>query len=139
MTVRTDSHGHGHGHPAGDAPEVLPGPSPVASVVLDIGEGVGAAVVRTPASLAGAEIEIRPAGEPWCGVHTAVRERQVPPGSQFAAVFGSLPEGRYELRVRGSEDERPVMGLDVAGASVADVGWPAAGECRVGAHAAPAH
>ncbi|HMD44949.1 MAG TPA: hypothetical protein VKG43_02235 [Acidimicrobiales bacterium] len=115
---------HRHDHPTPHGGEAATGPSQEASVLVDVGEGVGAAVVRTPAALAGAEIEIRPVGGSWAGVHTAVRERRVPAGTQFAAVFGSLPEGRYELRVKGRPGERPPLVIDVAGASVLDVAWP---------------
>ena len=98
--------------------EVLPDPSPVAAVVLDIGDGFGAVVIDTPPWLEGHEIEIRKVGAEWRGVHTAVRARLIPTGTQYAAVFGSLAEGRYDLRVRGDLDESPVLSLDVTGASV---------------------
>jgi hypothetical protein len=96
----------------------------VATVVLDIGEGFGALVIHTPASLGGREIEIRRRGTQWLGVHTAVRERLVPSGAQFAAVFGSLPEGHYDLRVRGCNHEHPALSVDVTGAAVAEAAWP---------------
>jgi len=41
----------------------------------------------------------------------------------FAAVFGSLPAGRYLLRVRGSGSE-PDMGLTVDGGTVIEARWP---------------
>ncbi len=116
-------HHHGDG-PGEHTHEVLPGPSPVASVVLDIGEGVGALIVRTTPDLDGQEIEIRRCGDPWRGVHTAVRRRVLPAGHQFAAVYGSLPAGRHELRRKGSADERPVLTVDVAEAAVAGAVWP---------------
>jgi hypothetical protein len=96
----------------------------VAAVVLDIGPGFGALLIRTPASLEGHEIEIRPAGREWRGVHTAVRARLLPAGTEFAALFGSLPEGGYELRVRGGESERPALSAAVSAASVTDASWP---------------
>jgi hypothetical protein len=104
--------------------EVLPDPSPVAAVVLDIGDGFGAVVIDTPPSLEGREIEIRKVGTEWRGVHTAVRARLIPTGTQFAAVFGSLAEGGYDLRVRGGLDECPVLSIDVTGASVTYSTWP---------------
>jgi hypothetical protein len=118
------SPGHSHGHRAGATAEVLPDPSPVAAVVLDIGDGVGAVVIDTPPSLEGREIEIRKVGTEWRGVHTAVRARLIPTGTQFAAVFGSLAEGRYDLRVRGDLDECPVLSIEVTGASVTYSLWP---------------
>ena len=58
-------------HVTADTSEVLTSPDIDAiavidgSVLLDIGGEVGAAAVHVPASLAGAELEIRPVGEPW--------------------------------------------------------------------------
>jgi hypothetical protein len=118
-------HGHAHPHPPGAA-EVLPDPSRVATVTLDIGEGFGALVIHTPAGLSGQEIEIRPDGTEWRGQHTAVRPRILPSGTQFAGVFGSLAEGRYDLRLRGEVGERPTLSLIVDGGSVTDALWPVA-------------
>lgn len=117
------SHSHSHGA-AGAAAELLPDSSPVAAVVLDIGDGFGAVVIDTPPWLEGHEIEIRKVGTEWRGVHTAVRARLIPTGTQYAAVFGSLAEGRYDLRVRGDLDESPVLSLDVTSASVTYSLWP---------------
>jgi hypothetical protein len=131
MTTLTHSHSHSHSDShshsnsvAGATVEVLPDPSPVAAVVLDIGDGFGAVVIDTPPSLEGREIEIRKVGTEWRGVHTAVRARLIPTGTQFAAVFGSLAEGRYDLRVRGALDECPVLSIDVTSASVTYSRWP---------------
>jgi hypothetical protein len=115
--------GHTHSHQAA-ATEVLPDASPVATVVLDIGDGFGALVIHTPPALDGHEIEIRPLGTDWLGAHTAVRQRLIPSGTQFAAVFGSLPEGHYDLRVRGDAEERPTLSLEVTSATVTDTSWP---------------
>ncbi len=93
-------------------------------MVLDIGAGVGALVIHTPPSLDGCEIELRPEGTEWRGVHTAVRPRLIPSDTQFAAVFGSLSEGCYDLRLRGNEHEDPALSLNVAGALVTDARWP---------------
>ncbi len=95
----------------------LAGTSEVGSVVLDIGGDLGAAIVHTPANLAGLEIEIRQEGTPWDGIHVAVRARSVPGGEVYAALFPGLRQGRYEVRVRG-DDEGPVSGVDVVGARV---------------------
>jgi hypothetical protein len=125
--TQSDSHipgpSHSHGA-AGATVELLPDPSPVAAVVLDIGDGFGAVVIDTPPAMEGSEIEIRKAGTEWRGVHTAVRARLIPTGNQCAAVFGSLAEGRYDLRVRGGLDECPVLSLDVTSASVTYSSWP---------------
>jgi len=112
------THQHTHG-----AVEQPPGPSEGA-VFIDVGDGVGAAVIYTESDLDGAELEIRPAAEEWRGHHTAVRERRFAGTVQFAAVFGSLAEGDWELRVRGSSDVQPALAVRVAGASVAEARWP---------------
>jgi hypothetical protein len=76
------------------------GPSTGACVLLDIGEDNGALVVYGSDLLAGEEIEIRSHGGAWSGVHTAVRARHVGGRVLHAGVFGSLPAGRYDLRIR---------------------------------------
>ena len=85
--------------------------------MLDIGGHVGAAIVYTPASLAGDEIEIRAAGDPWDGTHVAVRPRSIPSGLVHAAVFESLVQGTYEVRVR-AQDAGPRCRFAVAGGRV---------------------
>ncbi len=88
-------HGHTHVHDEGREP-VLP-PSRQGTVVLDIGDGVGALVVHAPQSMCGVEIEIANRGEGVQLVHTEVRERVLPEGSVYAGVFVSLDEGEYTL------------------------------------------
>ncbi len=89
-------------------------------MVLDIGGDVGAAVVRAPASLAGAEIEIRRVGEPWEGRHVSVRARHLPSGVVHAAVFEALDRGDYEVRVRGAAAGNPACTFEVLGGRVTD-------------------
>lgn len=97
--------------------EALPPPSGPGSVVLDIGGQVGAAVVMTTAALAGAEIEIRRAGAAWAGDHVAVLERRLAAGPVWAAVFPSLTEGTWEVRVRHRRTGL-IAAFDVAGGRV---------------------
>jgi hypothetical protein len=99
--------------------EHLIGTSEEGSVVLDIGGDFGAAIVRTPATLAGMEIEIRREGAPWDGTHVAVRARNVPGGEVYAALFPALEQGSYEVRVRG-DDNGVVATIDVEGARVSE-------------------
>jgi len=68
----------------------LSGPSQEGSVVVDIGGDIGAAIVSTPATLVGSEIEIRRCGAAWDGTHVAVRERHVSGGVLHAAFFSGL-------------------------------------------------
>ena len=107
----------GHHHVV-EAPH---GPSNPGSVLADIGGDVGAAVLYVPATLAGLEIEIRSRGADWNGTHTAVRERHVSGTTIWAAFFGSLMAGRYELRVRG--DSTRSKTFDVHGGEVTEVRW----------------
>jgi hypothetical protein len=97
----------------------LNGPSERGSVVVDIGGDVGAAIVTTPASLVGSEIEIRRCGAAWDGTHVAVRERHVTGGLTYAALFSGLGQGRYEVRLRGDVDG-PATDLDVEGGRVSE-------------------
>jgi hypothetical protein len=111
------------------AHEATPGPSDAGCVVLDIGPGAGAAIVLTPPSLCGEEIEIRRAGDAWTGTHVAVRARRGGADTRYAAIFGSLPQGPYECRVRVRErraraEAGPVLALRVDDAGVAVAHWP---------------
>jgi hypothetical protein len=92
-------------------------------VVLDIGGEVGAAAVYVPASLAGFEIEIRRTGESWAGRHVAVRDRLLPGRVVWAALFPSLVEGSYEIRVRGADPDGPTDRFEVVGGRVTSRHW----------------
>jgi len=119
-------HPHVHPHPhAHAAVKEVNGPS-LGPVVLDLGGTVGALIVRTPAGLEGAEIEIRPASAAWLGTHVAVRARPSNPPA-FAAVFGGLPEGAYELRLRPPRPGGAVERVEVIGGAVTEIAWPALG------------
>jgi hypothetical protein len=101
----------------------LTGPSEMGSVVVDLGGDVGAAIVSTPASLVGSEIEIRRCDAAWDGTHVAVRERHVSGGVVHAALFSGLDHGTYEVRVRGDADS-PVATLTVEGGQVSATRLP---------------
>jgi hypothetical protein len=115
---------HEHGEPEGQL-----APSGEASVVLDVGGTQGAAVIFTTDQMLGSEIEIRTAGSPWEGGHTAVRQRDLRDSIAFAGVFGSLPAGHYQMRVKGGETDRRALGsvvdLTVRGGEVTQMEWPA--------------
>ena len=57
-----------------------------ASVLLDIGGEVGAAVVAVPIALLGAEVEARPVGAGRPPVHAGVVARPLPGGGRVPAV-----------------------------------------------------
>jgi hypothetical protein len=105
------------------AVEILPEASRVGTVVLDIGGEVGAAAIYVPASLAGLEIEIRGVDEPWRGTHVAVRERLLTDRTVWAALFPSLTQGDYEIRVREWGAESPTATVAVVGGRVTAQHW----------------
>lgn len=90
------------------------------SVVLDLGGAVGAAALRAPAEWDGREVEL--AGPGGARTHSIVRERRVPGGPVFAAVYPGLAAGRYRVLPDGPA-------FDVEGGRVieADVSAPAEG------------
>ena len=101
--------------------DTVSGPSGAGSVLADIGGDVGAAILHVPPSFAGREIEIRAAGTAWDGTHTGVRERHVQGSVFWAAFFGSLRAGRYELRLRG--DGSRTVAIEVVGGRVTEARW----------------
>jgi hypothetical protein len=87
-------------------------------VLLDLGSGVGALVLRTGADLHGVEIEISPAGRDEERSHKQVHERPVAGRRLYGAVFDSLLAGEYTLWL----DDRPLRRhVAVAGAAVTDI------------------
>jgi hypothetical protein len=88
--------------------------------VLELGAGIGAAVIYATAALEGAEIEIKSRRGHWDGTHTAVRRRLGGRGSQpqFAALFYGLPAGTYDLRL-----ESDVRSIEVSGGRVTEETW----------------
>jgi hypothetical protein len=109
-------------------PEALPGPSGQGTVVLDVGGTRGALILFTTEVLEGEEIEIRPSGGPWDGTHTAVRRRDLRDAVAFAGVFGSLPAGEYQVRIKDPAQEqfgsRTTVDVTVAGGEVTERFWP---------------
>ena len=89
-------------------------------VVLDIGEGVGALVIRATAELCGMEIEVSPRGDDGHRQHVEVHERRTGYGETFAAVFPALPAGTYSIW-RGP-DER-FGDIAIRDGSVEEVDW----------------
>ena len=76
--------------------EPAAGPSGPGTVVMELGAGVGALILYTPADLDGEEIEIsRDGGAPR--THSRVRPRHLPGQTRYAAVYPGLPAGRYTV------------------------------------------
>lgn len=93
-------------------------------VLLDIGDGVGAVVVRMPASMEGLEIEIvhRDYDRRATALgHVAVVARPTATAAQHAVVFPDLAAGSYELR-----EPSGAVGLtvEVTGGAVTEASWP---------------
>lgn len=91
--------------------------------MLEIGGAFGAAVVRTSHELDGSEIEIRRLPSDWDGAHVAVRARPSGTAPVYAAVFGHLEEGSYELRRRPAPRDAYVHRLEVIGGQVVETTW----------------
>jgi hypothetical protein len=92
-------------------------------VVLDIGDGIGAAIVTAPMSLVGREVEIRSADAAWDGRHVAFHVRQTIDRRLNAAVFPQLAEGEWQIRLC-HDAASPVVPLRVLGGCVTTVPYP---------------
>ena len=95
--------------------------APASSVVLDIGDDVGALIILTSDELDGREVEISPRDVDWLKTHAVVRPRRIGSQRVAAAVFPELPQGEYTLW-RNGQDGQPVV---VRGGVVAEVDWRA--------------
>ena len=91
-----------------------------AGVVLDIGEGVGALVIRTTEDVRGLEIEVSPRGDDNARQHVEVHERRAGDKAVFAAVFPDLSAGEYTIWRGPDERWREVV---IHGGRVEEVDW----------------
>ena len=91
--------------------EPAAGPSGPGTVVMELGAGIGALILYTPAGLDGEEIEISRDGSRR--THSRVRPRHVPGQTRYAAVYPGLPAGRYTVW-RGHTPVAAVTGLSRA-------------------------
>lgn len=98
-------------------------PSRAGSVVLDLGEDIGALILDAPAELNGREIEIScvSGGTGARHTHSLVRERVTHAGICYAAVYISLPAGDY---VVWRDDDTPAGRVSVYGGQIAHFRWP---------------
>ena len=96
-------------------------PSGQGTVVLNIGAGIGALVIHTPAGLHGHEIEVSPVGDASARTHAAVRARYVRDGVLFSVVIDNLPEGRF---VVWRDPVTALAEVDVRGGAVTEYEWP---------------
>ena len=99
--------------------ETAPPTAGPGTVVLDIGGGIGAAVVWTEPANEGRELEIRRVGTRWSGRHVAFHHRRTAEGPVVAAVFPQLPAGDWEVRL--VDMGGAVLPLSVRGGAVTTV------------------
>ena len=98
--------------------EPIAGPSGSGTVVMELGAGVGALILYTPAGLDGEEIEISRDGAPR--THSRVRPRHMPGQTRYAAVYPGLQAGRYTVW----QGPTPVAAVTVTGGQVSSCRWP---------------
>jgi hypothetical protein len=90
------------------------------TVVLELGPGIGALVLVTSPALDGAEIDISMGGSDPYRTHSIVRRRHVAGGTQYAAVYPSLPAGSYTIwRAPGD----PLTTAIITGGTVTITDW----------------
>jgi hypothetical protein len=96
-------------------------PSGQGTVVLNIGAGIGALVIHTPARLHGHEIEVSPVEDGARRTHAAVRARYVRDGVMYSVVIDSLPAGRYTV---WQDSVSAMAEVDVSSGAVTEYQWP---------------
>ena len=96
-------------------------PSGQGTVVLNVGDGIGAVIIHTPGRLHGHEIEVSPVGDATTRTHAAVRARYVRDGVLFSVVIDDLAEGRY---VVWRDPVTPLAEVDVRSGAVTEYEWP---------------
>ena len=100
--------------------EQVLGTSGPGSVILELGEGIGALILETPPGLNGHEIEISPSAG-GARTHSLVRERQTATSTRYAAVYPVLPEGDYVI---WREDGVPAGQVAIRGGQASRFRWP---------------
>ena len=108
--------------------ESAAGPSGPGTVVLELGPGIGALVLFTPAELDGREIEISrsdaaAAAAPGARrTHSQVRPRHMVSVTKYAAVYPDLAAGSYTI---WADSARPAGQVVIAGGRITNWNWPA--------------
>jgi hypothetical protein len=96
------------------------GPTGPGSVILELGEHVGALILEVPPGLAGQEIEISPTSG-GKRTHSMVRERRTAAGTSYAAVYPNLPVASYVI---WRDETTPVATVNVSPARPTTYRWP---------------
>jgi hypothetical protein len=103
--------------------ESAAGPSGPGTVILELGPGVGALIVHTPAELDGREIEIsRDDDQGARRTHSQVRPRHMTTGTRYAAVYPDLAAGPYTI---WADEQNPAGRIVITGGQVTNSSWPA--------------
>jgi hypothetical protein len=102
--------------------ESAAGPSGPGTVVLELGPGVGALILHTPAELDGREIEISRDERGARRTHSQVRPRHMTTGTRYAAVYPDLAAGPYTI---WAGEQNPAGRVVITGGRVTNWSWPA--------------
>jgi hypothetical protein len=113
MTGPTSTSGHGH-----EVHNAAAGQGPV---LVDVDEDHGALVLLASGQL-GAEIELSREDVVGSRTHVAVLARPLGRHRVHAAVYPSLPAGRW--LVHDPDDDSVVLAVDVPGGVVTHASWP---------------
>ena len=109
------------------------GPTGAGTVLLELGAGVGALILRVPPELNGREVEISRAGSAAPRTHAQVRERPGGRGRCYSALYPGLAAGTYSV---WRDEVTVATTVTVTGGQVASCSWRAA--APVPDHRAPA-
>jgi hypothetical protein len=90
-------HDHAHAHTHDRHDDHDPADVRSQSVVLDLGDGIGALIVHTDPELLGVEVEISPTGADGNRQHKEVLQRTIGQATVNVLVYDNLPEGNYTL------------------------------------------
>jgi hypothetical protein len=90
--IDAHEHAHAHGIAHHHAPAPRGGP-----VVIDIGDDIGALIVRVDDSLEGTELPIQFDDDPLRDIHTGVWRRTIGRDTVVVAVFPELRQGSYRI------------------------------------------
>jgi hypothetical protein len=102
--------------------EPAAGPSGPGTVVLELGAGIGALILYTPADLDGAEIEISRDDNPGVRrTHSQVRQRHMATVTKYAAVYPDLQAGQYTI---WRDEHSPAAAVTITGGRVTSCQWP---------------
>ena len=102
--------------------EPAAGSSGPGTVILELGPGIGALILYTPADLDGAEIEISRDDEPGARrTHSQVRKRHMATVTTYAAVYPDLAAGGYTI---WRDEHSLAAAVTITGGQATSCHWP---------------